>query len=132
MRTVSGLPFHCLVLLIMLASSSLARSDAPERFYCQLKALTASRRAAHEALTKRLFDAVQQRRELPDGLELRIDSHTVSLVDLATWAQAEHLCCPFLRLALDQEPKAGPLWLRLTGPEGVKDFLLAEMGDRAK
>ncbi len=55
-------------------------------------------------------------------------SRKVSIVELATWIDDERRCCPFLDLAIEKEPQDGPLWLRLTGPEGVKEFLKAELG----
>jgi hypothetical protein len=117
------------LLLGTILSSNPARSDTPGRFYCQLKALTPNQRRSHEQLTRRILAESLERRELADGFEFRVDSHTLSVVDLATWTQAEHLCCPFLRLAIDQEPEGGSLFLRLTGPKGTKDFLLEELHD---
>jgi hypothetical protein len=35
----------------------------------------------------------------------------------------ERLCCPFVRYTLEIEPNRGPFWLRMTGVEGVKEFL---------
>jgi hypothetical protein len=105
-----------------------ARADTAGRFACNLKALTPQQRQAHEALTGRLFQSVETRRELPAGFELRVDSRKVSIVELATWLDDERRCCPFLDLAIEKEPQDGPLWLRLTGPEGVKEFLKAELG----
>jgi len=40
----------------------------------------------------------------------------------------ERLCCPFFGLAVEIEPEGGPLWLRLTGRDGVKPFIKAEIG----
>ncbi|MBI4409686.1 MAG: hypothetical protein HY561_08265 [Gemmatimonadetes bacterium] len=37
----------------------------------------------------------------------------------------ERGCCPFLRFELEFEP-GGPLWLRIRGPEGAKEFIAAE------
>jgi hypothetical protein len=36
---------------------------------------------------------------------------------------AERECCPFLRFELTAEPKMRALTLRITGPEGTKQFL---------
>jgi hypothetical protein len=41
----------------------------------------------------------------------------------------ERLCCPFLGFALEVEPESGPVWLRLTGREGVKAFVREEVSD---
>jgi glutamate/tyrosine decarboxylase-like PLP-dependent enzyme len=35
----------------------------------------------------------------------------------------ERLCCPFVNYTLEIEPNRGPFWLRMTGGEGVKEFL---------
>jgi len=117
------------LLLLALGLAALpARAETAGKFACNLKALTPEQRTAHEALTGRLFKSVETRREIPSGFELRVDSKKMSIVELATWVDDERRCCPFLGLAIEKEPQNGPLWLRLTGPEGVKDFLRAEMG----
>ncbi len=97
-----------------------------------MRALKGERREQQTALTQRLFGSVLERRELPSGYELRLDPAKVSIVDLARWVDGEQSCCPFLALAIEKEPRNGPLWLRLTGPAGVKDFLLAEMDVSAR
>jgi hypothetical protein len=56
----------------------------------------------------------------------------VPIPTLARWVDGERRCCPFLRFEIDKEPLEGPLWLRLTGAPGVKDFLQAELGLGAK
>ncbi|HKI03210.1 MAG TPA: hypothetical protein VKK31_14630 [Thermoanaerobaculia bacterium] len=40
----------------------------------------------------------------------------------------ERLCCPFFGFALQVEPEGGALWLNLTGRQGVKPFIVAEIG----
>jgi hypothetical protein len=39
----------------------------------------------------------------------------------------ERLCCPFLEFGITIAPANGPVWLRLTGPEGTRAFLEAEL-----
>jgi rhodanese-related sulfurtransferase len=39
------------------------------------------------------------------------------------FAVAERTCCTFFRIELAFEPGLGPIWLTLTGPAGVKDFV---------
>lgn len=36
---------------------------------------------------------------------------------------------PFFGFSLDLEPEGGELWLSLTGRDGVKPFIQAEIGD---
>ena len=114
--------------LISLLSSGLVLGQKLDGgFACSLKAFTPEQRVAHDALTRRLFGAVLARREISAGFEFRVDASKMSILDLAAWMDGERRCCPFLALAIEKEPHDGPLWLRLTGPEGVKDFLLSEM-----
>jgi hypothetical protein len=127
-----GVPKTTLMACVALTSlpANLAASEEIHgKFACNLHALTPERRAIHGALTERLFGAVEQRREIPAGYELRVDARKMSIVGLATWIDDERKCCPFLGLGLEKEPDDGPLWLRLTGPEGVKEFLRTEMGE---
>jgi hypothetical protein len=35
----------------------------------------------------------------------------------------ERLCCPFVHYTLEIERNRGPFWYRMTGGEGVKEFL---------
>ena len=46
---------------------------------------------------------------------------------VAHFVARERLCCPFLRFVLEVAPERGPLWLRLTGAEGVTAFMRAEL-----
>jgi hypothetical protein len=56
--------------------------------------------------------------------EFPYDPATFQLV--TEWAAAEHLCCPFFDIDLRLEREGGPLWLRPTGREGVKQFIKAD------
>lgn len=96
---------------------------------CDLKAIAPDKRAGHQALTQQLFAAVQERQELPDGYVFRFAAEPDLLLKLAEFISLERLCCPFLQFNLVAEPDGGPFWLRLTGPAGVKQFLLAEFGE---
>jgi len=51
------------------------------------------------------------------------------LTKAAEFISLERLCCPFLRFSLEVEPEGGPIWLRLTGREGVKAFIREEVGE---
>jgi len=90
---------------------------------CTLGAFTPAERERHKALTTRLMAAVVERRELNDGFAFHVLSMSDS--DLAEWATLERRCCPFFRIDI-QGQGPGPIWLHLTGPEGVKEFITAE------
>jgi hypothetical protein len=42
------------------------------------------------------------------------------LVELARFIDNEHKCCPFMAFSLEIPPDSGPIWLRMTGPEGTR------------
>jgi hypothetical protein len=46
----------------------------------------------------------------------------------AEWVSYERKCCPFFTFALEQSADGGPVWLRITGPEGVKVFIREAFG----
>ena len=90
---------------------------------CVPQALTAGQRARWLELGAKLYPAVQEVRELPDGYGLRLPNDAETLMLAAEDLSLERLCCPFFRLTLEIEPNEGPLWFGLTGREGVKEFL---------
>ena len=95
-------------------------------FMCNLEALTPSERAEHQQLTVRLAEAVRTTREIADGYAFEIDSTRISFVDLARWSEFERRCCPFFDFHLESRRENGPMTLRLTGREGVKEFIRVE------
>lgn len=95
-------------------------------FYCNAIALNSTERKRYGQLIKKLLRARLETRELPDGYALRLNSETISLGQLAEWVSLEGKCCPFFGFAIELQPDSGPLWLKLTGPEGVKPFMQAE------
>lgn len=95
---------------------------------CDLTALTDEPPEQHLLTAEQLFDMVQEVRELPDGYALRLPADTETFLQAARYIGHERECCPFFHFTLDLAPPGGPLWLNLTGPEGVKQFLQAELG----
>ena len=93
-------------------------------FACNAFALSAEVRKRHfDELGPALLKLKKATRELADGYEFEFpaDNHTYQL--LTEWMFQERLCCPFFNIELRLEGGAGPLWLRLTGQPGVKEFI---------
>ena len=94
---------------------------------CNLAAIDTRERLAHYERSERLMsEAVQERQELPDGYAFRYQANDYA--DLAASIAYERLCCPFFHFTLDVSPSQGPIWLRITGGEGVKEFFCAVLG----
>jgi hypothetical protein len=47
--------------------------------------------------------------------------------ELARFLTNERRCCPFLSFDIAIASNGGPVWLHITGPEGTREFLAAEL-----
>ena len=93
-----------------------------------MTAIAAEYRDEHAANTDKLFRAVQEIRELPNGYSFRLPNQSDILVTAAQFIALERLCCPFFGFGLEVEREGGAIWLSLTGRDGVKPFIMAEIG----
>lgn len=93
---------------------------------CIPSAIPASERQAHFALALELFTKrATERVSLPEGYGFRFDSSAFD--DVARFIKNERKCCPFLTFEVELAAQSGPLWLRMTGPEGTREVLDAEL-----
>ena len=93
-------------------------------FACDRLALTPELRKRHfEELGPALISLRKSVRELPDGFEFEFPKDEKTYQLLTEWTFQERLCCPFFDLDVRMEREGGPLLLRVTGREGVKDFI---------
>ena len=102
------------------------------KFYCNIKALNSTERAHHKELTDKLIAARKDIVETEKGYEFQFTPASVSLAELADWVAAEGKCCPFFDFHIDQEQAGNLLCLRLTGAEGIKQFIRVEFKVPAK
>ena len=101
------------------------RAESP--LACAPSALSPAERTHHfDELGPKLRSIRRSVRELPDGyaFEYPGDSATYRLV--TEWAAGERLCCPFFDIDVRSEREGGPVWVRVTGREGVKNFIETE------
>ena len=90
---------------------------------CDLDALSPDQRRQQAATFEQLRRRVLAVDELPDGWALRLPTHDDTLQLVMAFIANERRCCPFFDFTLHVTADAGPIWLRLTGQTGVKDFL---------
>ncbi len=76
-----------------------------------------------------LFHTVTEIRELSNGYSFRLPNESDVLLKAAEFIALERLCCPFFGFALEVAPEGGSAWLSLTGRDGVKPFIQAEIGN---
>lgn len=94
---------------------------------CDMTAIPADQRPVHLAASRELFSQIQETRELSDGYQFRFANDASVIRGLAEFIVLEKLCCPFLSFAIEIEAETGRVWLRLTGREGVKEFIREEV-----
>lgn len=117
------------LMVVMLSLLSLfARAEGKQSpFVCDRLALTPEVRKRHfEELGPTLRTLKTGVRELANGYEFKFPSDSKTFALLAEWADQERLCCPFFDIDVRFEREGGPLWLRLTGRPGTKEFIRAD------
>ena len=95
---------------------------------CDMTALNAAQRERQQALMKSFHALVQEMQETNDGYAFRLAADTETILLAAEFITIERLCCPFFNFALEVGPPDAPLWLRISGREGVKEFIKMELG----
>jgi hypothetical protein len=98
-------------------------------FACRMDAIEAGQRPEHIATARQLFSLVGEIKELSDGYAFRLPVESEVLLKVAEFISLERLCCPFFGFTLEIEREGGDIWLHLTGRDGVKPFIRAEIGE---
>lgn len=97
---------------------------------CDMTAIPAADREDHILEATQIFQSAQIIQELPNGYALQIPNQGDMWMALARFVESERKCCPFFNFVIEAEPNAGPLHLRLTGGEGVKELLQASLSEQ--
>jgi hypothetical protein len=102
--------------------SKTAKKETP--FACNRKALDPEARKRHfDELGPALREMIKNVRELPNGYEFELPADPKSVQLVAEWAAGERQCCPFFDITMRLTAEDGPMWLRLTGRKGTKQFI---------
>jgi hypothetical protein len=97
---------------------------------CVPLAIPAQARAQHFVLARDLLNKqAAERADLPDGYAFRFAAG--QLLELVRFIDNERKCCPFMTFGLQIGPQDGPVWLQMTGPEGTREVLQAELSLRS-
>ena len=118
---------------MLMSDNATAQQQAtapPRGFTCNINGIPSEKRAHYRQLVEAFLHAITERRELPDGYSFRVDNEHLTADQLVEWVNLERQCCPFFGFEILWEPENGPVWLQLTGPQGVKDFIIGEFGFR--
>jgi hypothetical protein len=97
-------------------------------FACDMTALSSEQRTRHHELAALLQSPLADIRELPDGYDFEFAWSCDTYDALAELTPLEHACCPFFDIGIHIESGTNKLYWRLTGQEGIKAFIRAELG----
>jgi hypothetical protein len=89
-----------------------------------MNAVTRTERTRYSELREKLEGAVDEVSELEDGYTFPLRPGGIGFEAIAEWIGYERKCCPFLVFLTGTE--RGRLLLRVTGEEGVEEFVRAE------
>ena len=95
---------------------------------CNPGAFTADERGKWQALGKRLIAGTKGRRELANGFAFEFDRTAETLREVAEFVEFESKCCPFVDSTVRVLSGGRGVVLEMTGREGVKEMLAAELG----
>ena len=90
---------------------------------CRLEGLSNTQREREKELLQFVRKATLERKEVPTGFAFRFPSDSAVALQIAEFITLERVCCPFLNFEFQAEAEGGPIWLELTGRDGVKEFL---------
>jgi hypothetical protein len=76
-----------------------------------------------QMVVEKLFTNVEQILELKDGYAFRYPGTDKYITALTKFISFERKCCLFFTFEMVFEPNTGPIWIRIKGPVGTKDFI---------
>ncbi len=99
-------------------------------FACNVDALTPKEQDRHfKELGPMLRSIRKDVHDLKNGYEFQSASDGKTYQRVSEWAEQGSRCCPFFRIELRLKSGGGPLWLKLTGREGAKEFIRTDMAN---
>lgn len=90
---------------------------------CNLSEIEEDEIEDHKKNTETVFNAISKVREEHNGYSFRIPADTNSITKAGAFIARERLCCPFFKFAITVPSEQQPVWLKLTGREGVKSYI---------
>lgn len=94
---------------------------------CDLTAIEDDKLEEHKRNGEHVFNAVREWRELSGGYAFRLPTETNIIQKAGAFISLERLCCPFFNFELEVTPDHGPVWLKITNDQSVKEFVEANI-----
>ncbi len=81
-----------------------------------------------ETVIASLKEQIIEKKELKDGFAFKFSGTDEVLDELTEFIKTERACCDFFTFGLSVSGDKSEAWLELTGVDGAKDFITAELG----
>jgi hypothetical protein len=75
-----------------------------------------------------LKNLVKERKEDQNAVRYKFESSDNNIDLVSSFIKSERLCCDFFEFSLHIESNSEFMWLTLSGPDGVKEFIREEVG----
>jgi hypothetical protein len=107
-------------------SQQQSQSKKASPFVCNMSVMTPEERTLHAEIGQKIFGSVEEIKELRDGYALRLSKDSTMMLTVAHFIDKERLCCPFMKFTIEVEEEHGPIWMKITGRRGAKEFIREE------
>lgn len=97
--------------------------SGPPPIACDPTAIDEDEHEAHREVSNAVFESITDVQELSDGYAFRLPADTEVVQNAGTFVSRERLCCPFFDFGLEVPAEKTPVWLKMTGRDGVKDYI---------
>ncbi len=99
-----------------------------ERAKLTCKLTTPELQERKKTVVAELKSLLKERKEESNSIRYKFESTDSNIDLISSFIKTERLCCDFFEFDLKVESDSQFLWLELSGPEGVKDFIREEIG----
>lgn len=106
-------------------SSDCNAKNKSEQMSCKLTSPELQRRK--ETVIASLKGQVIEKKELKNGFAYKFSGDDKVLDELTEFIKTERNCCDFFTFAISVSGDKSEAWLELTGADGVKEFITAEL-----
>lgn len=127
-----------ILLLILLSVSALSNAlaqknettmkDLKERAKMTCKLTTPELQERKRTVIAELKSLVKERKEETNAVQYKFEATDTNIDLISNFIKTERLCCDFFEFGLFVESDSEFMWLKLSGPEGVKEFIREEVG----
>ena len=101
------------------------KTNRPKELTCKLT--TPELRERKATIIANLKKQILLTKELKNGVAYRFPGSDSIVDELVTFVKTERLCCDFFKFTLSITGNKSEAWLKITGPNGAKDFIKTEL-----